>query len=429
MASRTYVAASSSSSSSIIIIIITTAKTNLKLDGDSDDLCRAIHDRFTWIVARNQVSVQWLRNGTQQPDDSSIIRRRRSRPLPIYFLIVMAILENYDGVQATIVVDGKDLPEYQEPDTKDETHTVTRYVEAIDDANFSIKILIAPGTEFRASCLGVQSLVDGKWVGTQAVRSGDVREEPYIMDHRGITLENGNIRLLRFNRVNHITADDSSQAEDLERNEHVGKIEVEIFDLDLTERRSHLHQKPSDNHNSVSEKAVKGQAVSHRCSLGPEIDDLGAAEAWDYRLARPGAAPASRYVFYYRSRAALKDLMIIPRTPSPVPLEDRPEEDLGAEEKTELIRSLKAKLANTVPTKKEVKRELEEDDQYASRPRPKRHVSNPPIYFELNENDTFTEVKKQKDVIVLDWFFAHRPKSAPRSRECCIEPREWRRSR
>lgn len=33
--------------------------------------------------------------------------------------------------------------------------------------------------------------------------------------------------------------------------------------------------------------------------------------------------------------------MIIPRTPSPVPLEDRPEEELNPEEMAELVRLLK----------------------------------------------------------------------------------------
>lgn len=50
----------------------------------------------------------------------------------------------------------------------------------------------------------------------------------------------------------------------------------------------------------------------------------------------------------------LKSEMIIPRSPSPIPLEDRPEEDLSLEEARELIRRQRADMARIKP---ELKRE------------------------------------------------------------------------
>ena len=78
--------------------------------------------------------------------------------------------------------------------------------------------------------------------------------------------------------------------------------------------------------------------------------------------------PFATYVFYYRSLGmkifpefcqllllisapadALKALMIIPRTPTPLPLERRNSEDLTADERLELIRRLKVSCIGFVP--------------------------------------------------------------------------------
>ena len=48
--------------------------------------------------------------------------------------------------------------------------------------------------------------------------------------------------------------------------------------------------------------------------------------------------------FLYRTRNALQSEMIIPRSPSPQPLEERAEEDLTPEEMRELIRRQKVDL-------------------------------------------------------------------------------------
>lgn len=47
------------------------------------------------------------------------------------------------------------------------------------------------------------------------------------------------------------------------------------------------------------------------------------------------------YSFRYRSKEALQSMYLIPRTPEPIPLEDRPIEDLTAEEMRELLRRQK----------------------------------------------------------------------------------------
>src|ERR1700742_1508375 len=51
---------------------------------------------------------------------------------------------------------------------------------------------------------------------------------------------------------------------------------------------------------------------------------------------------------------------IIPRSPSPVPLEERDPEDLSPEEARELIRTMRARSADKTKIKKEIKKEKRE---------------------------------------------------------------------
>lgn len=111
--------------------------------------------------------------------------------------------------------------------------------------------------------------------------------------------------------------------------------------------------------------------------------------------------------------------MIVPRTPLPLPLEDRPEEDLTPEEMTQLVRQLKvwilhsklnqcssltmvqAKVANTTA----IKREREDDNDNNPRANKKARSSADPVHLELNDDDTFTEVAvapREKTIIALD---------------------------
>lgn len=53
--------------------------------------------------------------------------------------------------------------------------------------------------------------------------------------------------------------------------------------------------------------------------------------------------PLATFIFRYRSLRALKSIGIVPRTPSPEPLEERDAESLTVDEARELIRRYKVK--------------------------------------------------------------------------------------
>ncbi|KAI8934336.1 hypothetical protein NX059_009072 [Plenodomus lindquistii] len=102
----------------------------------------------------------------------------------------------------------------------------------------------------------------------------------------------------------------------------------------------------------VSEKDVKGLGISSKTSLDP-MRHVSKVDWVDYDYVHGSHKPFAVFEFKYRSEEALKSLRIIPRTPSPVPLEDRPEEELSNEEKLELIRQFKAEKANAARVKRE----------------------------------------------------------------------------
>ncbi|KAF2833543.1 hypothetical protein CC86DRAFT_461884 [Ophiobolus disseminans] len=74
------------------------------------------------------------------------------------------------------------------------------------------------------------------------------------------------------------------------------------------------------DYDTVPEKAMKGSAVSHTAGLDP-LKPVPRSPWWD-----------CEYVY-----ATLKSLTIIPRTPSPEPLENRPTNSLSPNELAQLV--------------------------------------------------------------------------------------------
>lgn len=113
----------------------------------------------------------------------------------------MAVLDTLPGLEVTITVDGADLQEYEEPGVELEPKVVTRYIEAISDANFVITYRLGPELHFTGDCVALQTEVDGVWVYTPLVDSSSVGAEGVVRKCGGpiISTEQGFItRRLRF---------------------------------------------------------------------------------------------------------------------------------------------------------------------------------------------------------------------------------------
>ncbi|KEQ87734.1 hypothetical protein M438DRAFT_342867 [Aureobasidium pullulans EXF-150] len=329
----------------------------------------------------------------------------------------MAILDSLPGVKVTVVVDGEDLHEYQDTDMEDEENTVTKYVEAVTGANFAIKFKGSRELEYKGEYLSLEVLVDGLCIDRPLIGRERTRKGSYTYLSEGLTVRAGYMRRLRFNTLETVTEHGFGLPADLERVKNMGKIEVRLTHENKVKRTEAVYNKVVDNEGIISEKAIKGQAMTHSLGLDPVTPIASGICKTRVSSCKTTVSsckpvegvqnPAATFVFFYRSKTSLKELMIIPRTPSPVPLEDRPEEELNPEEMAELVRLLKAKVAVTSQVKKEVKRELEDDDDNDSRARKRARPSASAINFEINDDDTFTEVavihkEKEKEVIALD---------------------------
>ncbi|KAG9638363.1 hypothetical protein KCU64_g13835, partial [Aureobasidium melanogenum] len=283
----------------------------------------------------------------------------------------MAVLDGLPGVEVAVVADGEDLHEYQDADMEDDEDTVTKYIEAADNTNFAIKIKVTKDAKFKGRALSFR----------KAQR----------------------MRKLKFNALETVTEHGFGLSQDIERVKDMGKIEVRVCHVNMIKKIQTKYRNPdSGNGSFISEKALKGQGMTHSYSLDEETDHADST-FWDTKTVIGVKDPAAVFVFHYRSKASLKNSMIIPRTPSPVPLEDRPEEELTPEEMAQLVRQLKAKVANTAAIKRE---RADDNDNNSHAPKKARSsASADPVHLELNDDDTFTEVTvapKGKTIVALD---------------------------
>lgn len=80
----------------------------------------------------------------------------------------MTINEDVPGVYVAVQINGADVAEYGAPDAGDDAPhpTVTKYIECIDEANFTIRMGVNRAYEwgYRNHALSLQVYVDGHWV-------------------------------------------------------------------------------------------------------------------------------------------------------------------------------------------------------------------------------------------------------------------------
>ncbi|KAI4728035.1 hypothetical protein E4T49_04157 [Aureobasidium sp. EXF-10728] len=215
----------------------------------------------------------------------------------------MAIIPDVPHVAVDIVVDGRPLPEYLDEDDDDSisSDSTTKYVECVSGSRFGIRIDLT-GLESKHLKRGNTVVADYHLDGTWV--DGIVNRFP--LGRRAVTLQSA---------AHHKEAG-------------VRKARDFMFaELVTTEE-------------GPSSKPI------------PELKDLGTI---------------TTKLFYahttWGKKGDLQTLYLIPRSPSPVSLEDRPEESLNREELLELLRRQKARQEEQIAIKKELKRERIEDDE------------------------------------------------------------------
>ena len=93
-----------------------------------------------------------------------------------YLTDPMAILK---GIEVSVVIAGKALTEYDDEDTADQSpehpSEVSKYIEAVSDAEFSIDITVPQSYEFRADAVAFKLTLDGVFVTNALCRKAKLK--------------------------------------------------------------------------------------------------------------------------------------------------------------------------------------------------------------------------------------------------------------
>ncbi|PMD61670.1 uncharacterized protein K444DRAFT_628688 [Hyaloscypha bicolor E] len=338
----------------------------------------------------------------------------------------MAILDSIPGLEVFVCVDDKPLAEYDDDDDGEgevehtqvaeyqAARTVSKFVESVSDKEFSIRLNLETSFVMDCASLIFPINIDGKpcWEPVlaksrfpQSVQGSRVLSRVTI-NAQGVRAvapgieEQEFLQKFKFSKID-TTMDDDKLAtvqEDMKRIQEVGEIIVKVYkggEIKDTTRSSTTNN--IDLHSvgdKVHEKALKGDPKSHSASLGPATELVKKSyvacqkvDGVDY--------PIAIFKFKYRSRDALKSLLIIERTPSPEPAEAPvPEpalslDNLNPAQKTRLEQFLRELVndggAGRNSPNRTIKREHGEENRGGEGSRKKRK-SGPPVTIDLTDD-------------------------------------------
>ncbi|APA09595.1 hypothetical protein SS1G_06254 [Sclerotinia sclerotiorum 1980 UF-70] len=254
----------------------------------------------------------------------------------------MVVLDKLPNMDVTIEINGAEVQEYNDDEELEvgsgpianhqALRTVSRYIEAIDGAEFSIKFFASPQFKMNSPNLQIDISVDGNLsestlfglvqIGLPLIVDGPIIFHPSSRDGP----ERWAVRKFRFSKLD-ISSEESRLStlnKDTAEAEKVGTIEVRIWQVSAgtpVAPRATEHKISADN--KFHEKALKGQAKSHNVSYSGETP-YSATKKVIVEKIDGNDYPIAIYKFKYRSKESLKQLFIIERTPE---LEDTPAPD------------------------------------------------------------------------------------------------------
>ncbi|TIA68228.1 hypothetical protein D6C76_08261 [Aureobasidium pullulans] len=278
----------------------------------------------------------------------------------------MAIIPDVPYVSVDIVVDGRALPEYLDEDDHESlsSNSTIKYVECVSGSKFGIRVDLngmEPWDLDGGNAVLVYYYLDGNWVDSTVIRFPLTRHHPQSLLRAARYREGGTWKQRDFIFADLKTSENVISKPSKRDLKHLGTITAKLYHVQILETGKEVYhdtEKLNIGHENVPEKHLKGQAMSHQTKLGEAVP-IGHVSSISTR--KMGDAFAV-FKFRYRSHRDLQNLCLIPRSPSPIPLEDRPEESLSREELIELLRRQKARQEEQAAIKKELKRERTEDD-------------------------------------------------------------------
>ncbi|RMX82984.1 hypothetical protein D0869_05652 [Hortaea werneckii] len=286
----------------------------------------------------------------------------------------MAIHPNVPGLTVGIDVAGQDRPEHDGDDTQDSSsNTATKYIEAVSGAEFAISYRLDTNVfAFAGHAMSISVYCDGDPAGRTLVPPNvTISGTRNSIRHHIQESINGDL-IRRPMMFSDLTTSEAEVNKDLfSKLKTVGTIVVKwhtgkIVPFTRTSAPSPFSGAKVAN-GKVPEKNLKGQAITHQTA--PYAVMAGSSGKEDYPISpfdalgsplQPSNSGTARMV------TALQSMGILPRSPSPIPLEDRNIEDLDPEEMRELLRrQQRQRESSEVAIKREIKRErseFEDDD-------------------------------------------------------------------
>ncbi|KAI5855615.1 hypothetical protein GGS23DRAFT_589605 [Durotheca rogersii] len=243
----------------------------------------------------------------------------------------MAVLDEFPGIRVTVKINGQTAPELADPNIAEQepaNHpTSSKYIECINGANFAVRLCVTDDYDWkpRGHALRLQVDVDGKSIISHIIREKDLWHGVYKTDVKGPMTYDVATRQWKDGRCKFSvvrTVDDSKidrVKRDVKVTKSLGQIQVFVFRciyLGSTDPVPHYYTNVYTGTLEFSEKSLKGKAVSHGMSLS-SLKTVPAPRTCSVKDLEADGGPIAEYRFHYRSRDALRQEMIIPRTSSP----------------------------------------------------------------------------------------------------------------
>ncbi|KAF2430697.1 hypothetical protein EJ08DRAFT_649484 [Tothia fuscella] len=249
--------------------------------------------------------------------------------------------------------------------------SATKYIQAVSGSSYKVAIAVDHLYPHRSVDLCAVIYVDGEEVDNTIFYKGKwetiTPEEPKSYLSRGRLSRLGDTcRVEKFVFADLVT-DDSTPPEDKETREFaesVGVISVQFYRVVTTnveDPRPFIVQDTILDTLSISEKLLKGRAVSYKTSFGKATKIKGPS-IYDVEYIDEEDNPMASFNFRYRSLADLKAEHILPRSTSPIA--DRPTHSSNKRQSQRLkdLRDPKVKQEPQITQEPKIKREREEDD-------------------------------------------------------------------
>ncbi|KAK7542642.1 uncharacterized protein J3D65DRAFT_690887 [Phyllosticta citribraziliensis] len=307
-----------------------------------------------------------------------------------------------DGLDVHIEVKDQRLEEYVDAGQEGPPGTAIKYVVAQPGENFTIAFNFDHEFAYKDFDLYCEVYFDGNRVdGLSLEKEDNYVQHPHWVS--AIRYSQGGKRFIRPMMFSNLIINEEEEALDSEQQKAVDALgEIQLIYWRIKACFEYALQEEGDTSESytskelkqipeVSEKALKGRSISHHVKFGEalaigEVVMTGPRSRWHVES---DSKPFATYTFRYRSTEALKSMGLIPRTPEPVPLEERPIEDLTPEEmKEEQLETAKVvkheASSETEQTRWEpwYRSQWEDGDELAVtevRPAKRRRVSGGPI--------------------------------------------------